>query len=231
MTTRDVGTLHRELLEMYIRYIDTPFRLRHPALAEERRRLLQAPGTIQQPPIFEFLPGYEQSAGTVRDAVAAAGLGADVADFLQAGLWSHGERPYTHQEASLRLGVDRNAKHVVVTTGTGSGKTECFLLPVLARLAEESRDWPAAPATPPARWWDNGASAYPRAAEPRPAAVRALVLYPLNALVEDQLVRLRQALDSDGARDWLRRRRRNNRFYFGGYNGRTQVPGRQNTDR
>src|SRR4029077_6020286 len=106
MTTRDVGHLHRDLLETYIRYIDTPFRLRHPALAEERRQLLRRPGTIQQAPIFEFLPGYEQTPPTRRDAVRAAGLGADVAEFLEAGLWSHGERPYTHQEAALRFGVD-----------------------------------------------------------------------------------------------------------------------------
>lgn len=139
MSTRDVGTLHRDLLDTYLRYVDTPFRLRHPALGEERRQLLRAPGAIQQPPIFEFLPGYQQFDGTLRDAVAAAGLNADVAEFLEAGLWSRGERPYTHQASSLALGTDPTAKHVVVTTGTGSGKTECFLLPLLARLAEESR--------------------------------------------------------------------------------------------
>ena len=35
-----------------------------------------------------------------------------------------------------------------------------------------------------------------RAHETRPAAIRALILYPLNALVEDQLARLRIALDT-----------------------------------
>ncbi|MDX2055670.1 MAG: DEAD/DEAH box helicase [Polyangiaceae bacterium] len=231
MTTRDVGTIHSDLLETYIRYVDTPFRLKDPALAEERRQLLRRPGAIQQPPIIEFLPGYRQIDGTLRDAVAGAGLGADVAEFLEAGLWSHGERPYTHQERALALGADPREKHVVVTTGTGSGKTECFLLPVIARLAEESRAWAPAPSELYARWWDNGATAHPRANETRPAAIRALILYPLNALVEDQLVRLRDALDSDEARSWLRTRRGRNRFYFGGYNGRTQVSGTVNADR
>lgn len=231
MTTRDVGTLHNDLLETYLRYVDTPFRLKDPALAEERRRLLRAPGAIQQPPIFEFLPGYKQIDGTIGDAVAAAGLGADVAEFLQAGLWYHGERPYTHQAAALALGANAARKHVVVTTGTGSGKTECFLLPILARLAEESRGWSPVPADLSGRWWDHGATAHPRSAEGRTAAIRALILYPLNALVEDQLVRLRDALDSDGARAWLRSRRGRNRFYFGGYNGRTQVSGTVNADR
>lgn len=231
MTTRDVGTLHGDLLETYLRYVDTPFRLKDPALAEERRQLLRRPGAIQQPPIFEFLPGYRQIDGTLGGAVTGAGLGADVAEFLEAGLWAHGERLYTHQERALALGVSPREKHVVVTTGTGSGKTECFLLPVIARLAEESRAWMAAPSDLSGRWWDAGATAHPRAHEARPAAIRALILYPLNALVEDQLVRLRDALDSDGARAWLRKRRGRNRFYYGGYNGRTQVSGTINADR
>ena len=55
----------------------------------------------------------------------------------------------------------------------------------------------------PGAWWRAGKSAYvPQRPgdEGRAAAVRALVLYPMNALVEDQLVRLRTALDSTVAR-------------------------------
>lgn len=59
----------------------------------------------------------------------------------------------------------------------------------------------------------------------RPAAVRALILYPLNALVEDQLARLRDGLDGVQARAWLHAQRSGNRFYFGRYTGRTPVSG------
>src|SRR5438874_1554230 len=67
----------------------------------------------------------------------------------------------------------------------------------------------------------------------RGAAVRALILYPLNALVEDQMIRLRQAADSvdnpdtgqPGARTWLDSQRPGLRFYFGRYTGRTPVSG------
>jgi hypothetical protein len=55
--------------------------------------------------------------------------------------------------------------------------------------------------------------------------MRAMVLYPMNALVEDQLVRLRRALDGDKAREWLDLHRRGNRFYFGRYTGQTPVAG------
>jgi ATP-dependent helicase YprA (DUF1998 family) len=62
----------------------------------------------------------------------------------------------------------------------------------------------------------------------RPSAIRALLLYPLNALVEDQLIRLREALDSTPARMWLDTHRGGNRFYFGRYTGRTPVSGDRN---
>jgi hypothetical protein len=65
-----------------------------------------------------------------------------------------------------------------------------------------------------------------RAHETRPAAIRALILYPLNALVEDQLARLRTALDSQGSRSWLESHRQGNLIYFGRYTSRTPVSGR-----
>ena len=64
-----------------------------------------------------------------------------------------------------------------------------------------------------------------RSHDSRTPAVRALVLYPLNALVEDQLARLRDGLDGVGARTWLQAHRAGNRFYFGRYTGRTPISG------
>ena len=64
-----------------------------------------------------------------------------------------------------------------------------------------------------------------RSHETRPAAVRALILYPLNALVEDQLARLREAIDTPAAKSWLDQNRNGNRIYFGRYTGKTPVSG------
>lgn len=60
--------------------------------------------------------------------------------------------------------------------------------------------------------------------------MRAMILYPLNALAEDQMIRLRKALnsrrnDGTGALDWLDSNRDGNRFYFGRYTGSTPVSG------
>src|SRR5262249_38150443 len=82
--------------------------------------------------------------------------------------------------------------------------------------------WSPSHRMPNRRWEPRHAQ---REHETRPAAVRALILYPLNALVEDQLVRLRIALDAPAIRQWLQTNRGGNRFYFGRYTGKTDVPG------
>src|SRR5262249_2442593 len=143
---------------------------------------------------------------------------------------------YRHQIDSLERAI--RGEDIVVTTGTGSGKTECFLLPLLADLARDSRDWPAdpSPADPQERqqwnaercWWNNDPQGRTRervgqwSHHPcRPYALRGLILYPLNALVEDQLRRLRRTLESPYMDGWLRQERRGNRILFGRYTGQS----------
>ena len=124
----------------------------------------------------------------------------------------------------------RDGEAVVVTTGTGSGKTECYLLPVFAHLVEESARWGAPePRSPAALWWGHrGQRRIPQRLHDagRTKALRALFLYPLNALIEDQLARIRHACDSEPARQWLDARRAGNRLWFGRYTGMTPVSGR-----
>ena len=129
--------------------------------------------------------------------------------------------------ATRKRRLARSFQHLVVTTGTGSGKTECFLIPIISRLVSESARW-AAPATSAAAgWWSDDRTPWisQRSDERRPAAMRSMILYPMNALVEDQLVRLRTALDGVGPRVWFEANRSGNRFHFGRYTGQTPVPG------
>lgn len=81
------------------------------------------------------------------------------------------ERPcYLHQiKAFERLGAGRS---IVVTTGTGSGKTECFMYPIINEILKEIKEGNTA------------------------AGVRAIFLFPLNALVYDQIDRLREYLQN-----------------------------------
>ncbi len=75
---------------------------------------------------------------------------------------------YSHQEEAIRLiGRGRSA---IITTGTGSGKTESFLYPILNNLLFDV---------------EKGN---------RDVGIRAIFLYPMNALVNDQIDRIRKIL-------------------------------------
>ena len=78
---------------------------------------------------------------------------------------------YSHQEQAIR--AIRAGKTTLVATGTGSGKTECFLFPIISRCLELR---------------DAG----------EPAGITAVIVYPMNALAEDQLQRMRELLAGTG---------------------------------
>lgn len=238
----DPIALFDDLREMYLRYLDSPFDLRYPDLVAERRNLLNLDGRIFRQPLIEPVPAYQSSNRTFQAMSQALLAGAwpqaainDLADFVSLELFPASRQPYAHQEQVFAESVV-NGNDVIVTTGTGSGKTECFLLPVIAALIRESAAW-GAPGPRDAQWdwwnhWQSANRRLPRIPQRnhenpavRPPAMRALILYPLNALVEDQLGRMRTALDSANARTWLQNRRAGNHFYFGRYTGRTPVSG------
>ena len=84
---------------------------------------------------------------------------------LVGGLWKKSFDPYKHQAESWKELA--NGKSIVVTTGTGSGKTECFMLPLVSDLKKQNQF----------------------------GKIQAIFLYPLNALMEDQKDRLQELLN------------------------------------
>ncbi|MEW8280571.1 MAG: DEAD/DEAH box helicase [Candidatus Thiodiazotropha sp.] len=222
------------LREMYLRYLDSPFDLRYDDLVAERRNLVDRDNRIYRHPILEPVPKYEKCDSNFGD-ISTNSLQhiwpsqqiSDLTDFTELGLFPLDRHPYTHQRDSFKE-VVVNRGDVVVTTGTGSGKTECFFLPIIGELIRESSGWSApGPADPYRDWWrhQRRPRVSQRGHETRPAAVRALILYPLNALVEDQLARLRDAIDTPAAKVWLDQHRGGNRIYYGRYTGKTPVSG------
>lgn len=225
-----------ELLQGSIKkYITTAFRTSSPSFETDRKRLLDTAGVLFQEPYIEPLPEYATDKTLAElDSTDLPGMSAAARSAFQAvagaGMFSGGYELYRHQQRMLQSAL--SGKHAVVVTGTGSGKTESFLLPVLATIVREAIDtarWKAI-AREPSPWtlegmprWDT--SRRSARGESRPAALRALVLYPMNALVEDQLSRLRSALDSDAVHAVLNSRLGGNRIRFGRYNGATPVSG------
>ena len=228
----DLVGAYERLNDVYRKYIESAFPLRYPNMVAERRALYAVSDTLSQPPLLEPTPVYPSSGLSLSDAAARLPEEfCDLPDIAQGLLADPTVRLWKHQWESLKT-VLEDKRDLVVTTGTGSGKTECFLLPVLAELARESKEWPVTPPPPETRkWWNEDSSTWQSqwAHTGRTAnglhAVRAMVLYPLNALVEDQLRRLRQTLDSDSVLSWLDAQRGGNRITFGRYTGATPVSG------
>ena len=202
--------IFEDIRNAYLKYISSGLPFFRKEYSQERDRLMEESGTICQPPIIELVPKYHEKA-SLREFCSNEGVSQELNDFVNCGLFTNSgsleRKLYDHQYAALKE-AHINRKNIVVTTGTGSGKTECFLLPVIADIIKESKSWN----------------------DSRSRAMRAMILYPLNALAEDQMIRLRKALNSrkdngTGALDWLDTNRNRNRFYFGRYTGATPVSG------
>ena len=221
----DLVGAYVRLAEVYRLYVESAFPFRYLALDSERRTLLSQSNILSQEPLVEPVPIYPIADCTL--AQAAQRLGSEYSDLasLGAGLLPPTVQLYEHQWAALKA-VIVEKKDLIVTTGTGSGKTECFLLPLIAELARESLNWEPCDNVTDRFWWRrDGKRVAQWGHSKRTHAVRALVLYPLNALVEDQLRRLRMTLDSPDAHTWLDAERKGNRVLFGRYTGQTPVPG------
>ncbi len=249
---RDPGYAYSSIGEEFLRYVRTAFGTRFPGLEIERQRLLEKEGVFTRQPWVEPLPRFQTSGRHLSDLTPEdLSLGpescAEFASLAGAGLFNREYELHQHQFDMLARAL--RGENCVVTAGTGSGKTEAFLLPLVAYLVDSSRNWePPGPSLPHHDdWWSNDAwieqcdpappegkkrrpmSESPRvpqrSGEKRLPAIRSLILYPMNALVEDQLSRLRRALDSPESRAWFEANRPGHRFYVGRYNGETPVSG------
>ena len=154
-------------------YIEATYHISAKSLIERRKLLLGVPGVIHQIPYLESTPRYEtgkrfsELSGLDPAALQAFNVVSQARGDLPRLIY---DPPYMHQSESVKGSlIDR--RNLVIMTGTGSGKTESFLLPILGKLARE-------------------ASVRPDTFTSQPG-MRALVLYPMNALVNDQLGRLR----------------------------------------
>jgi ATP-dependent helicase YprA (DUF1998 family)/rRNA maturation protein Nop10 len=186
-------------------YLETQYFGKIPFLADAVSDKLREEGNIRQKPYLEASPVYKKWT----KGFGSIGLPKWESDFFtqlsekNLGVY---KTPYEHQIKALRAA--EAGKDVFVYTGTGSGKTECFFWPIIAKLVKEAHETPET-------WKMRGA--------------RVIIMYPMNALVSDQISRLRRILgDPEGnfvrifrsASSQSSRRPR-----FGMYTGRTPYPG------
>lgn len=216
-------SVYDDLRSAYLRYFDTAFRLRDRRLMAERRAMLEQSGYLFTDPLLEPVLPYDATV-SLAGVCAEVGVSPETAETVGRALFGSFAGPgdpvliRDHQAEAVRRSFrpgTAEGRNVVVTSGTGSGKTESFLLPVLLRLVEESSAWAPQPEVVPWWSWTDGSWRPSRERETRPAAIRTLIMYPTNALVEDQVTRLRRALRRIGATG------HHSRLWFGRYTGST----------
>lgn len=240
--------------EDYARYFKRAYNIDNKKLDDERMDTLLKDENLSKKPYIEILPEYSPIEGiaTMEKLIdrfskpfgnreySKLYFEEFIAKGLMRGLMKE-FTPYGHQIGMLEkafAGLDENGqplkyKNTIITSGTGSGKTESFLLPLLADIFKEAigQNWNTA--NNHTNWHEGileGSSTTKkynpnqRTGDPRPAGLRALILYPMNALVEDQMARLREALDSNDVRNFMDEKLGGNRIYFGSYNGSTIAP-------
>lgn len=150
----------------YRRYLKTLLAPRDPGLARAFDSAIDGSNLIVKGPLLEVTPPYAPGA-SLADLIDDGTLHRDFS-LLDSEALPMTRPLYQHQETAIRKVV--GGRNLVVSTGTGSGKTESFLVPILNSLIDERANGTLGP------------------------GVRALLLYPMNALANDQLKRLRALL-------------------------------------
>jgi len=159
-----------KVVRSFLRYQLTAYPFADEGLHGQMRRLLSLDETRQSPllkgPYISVSRPFRQGASVeelVRDGVFHPHMRQRIPPEIN--------HVYGHQEEAIR--AIRSGRTTLVSTGTGSGKTECFLYPIVSKCLELR---------------DEGA----------PGGISAVIVYPMNALAEDQLVRLRSLLAGTG---------------------------------
>lgn len=168
--------------------------INHPALIDEIRRQFGSvkveDGALVREPVIEgaapFVTDGRTFADCSGDLLHPEVIRAISSDCAGEYRFPPDAQPYRHQVEAWRHLTDEKRNSVLVTSGTGSGKTECFMMPLLHDLAAEAD------------------------AKGRLSGVRAIALYPLNALIASQEERLRAWTQPFGGK-----------VRFGLYNGQT----------
>ncbi|UYY94838.1 DEAD/DEAH box helicase [Bacillus cereus] len=202
MTDYTIKSISKRLHQKLQEYIEAQYPISETSLLLERRRLLESQGVISKEPYIEATPVYEP--GEIYTDIKMPKHCQEMMMSLSKMIPDVGvfPRPYVHQKEALESFLEEQ-KDLVIATGTGSGKTESFLHPILNSLLDEG---------------------YKRPEQYKRNAVRALILYPMNALVSDQITRLRKLFGDKRVSNYFEEKCGRHPL-FGMYTSRTPYPG------
>ena len=197
--------VHKQLRLELEDYIKSQYFGKSPLLLSAISDQLDKEGVLYRKPYIESSPAYKSKNNGIQTSDIPVWLKEYFTKLSAAGVGVY-QAPFIHQINALEEAIRGN--DLFVATGTGSGKTECFMWPLMAKLAIEAK-------TSCDTWRMRG--------------VRTIIMYPMNALVSDQVSRLRRLIgDPENKfihifRDTCGQNVR--RPQFGMYTGRTPYPG------
>lgn len=155
----------KNIVQFYKDYLITTFQTNNKEYNRQLKEAVNENGVISVGPYISLSDMFEKGK-TLRQLANSGELSPLICDYKNL---EPDRNLYLHQESSILQ--FNNGKNLIVTTGTGSGKTECFMIPLLNSLLREK---------------ENGTLN---------SGVRALLVYPMNALVNDQIRRLRELFE------------------------------------
>lgn len=198
-------SVHRTLRDELIRYLKSQYLGKSEVLLKSCAEQMDTPGVLWTQPYIESSPAYEPRPHGISTANIPEKLKSFFEELIELNLGVFSV-PFSHQVEALENACA--GRDLLVSTGTGSGKTECFMWPLIGRLAAEASS---------SHEWQNE------------RAVRVILMYPMNALVADQVGRLRRLL-GDQEKKFTSAFRHvagpmSRRPQFGMYTGRTPYAG------
>lgn len=199
------SSIHKQLRTNLEDYIKSQYFGKTPLLLSALEEHIDDEGLLYKKPFIESSPAYVSVENGIEKSSIPPWMKEYFTQLSEADIGVF-KSPFVHQLSALEAAIE--GKNLFVSTGTGSGKTECFMWPLLAKLAIEARESKSS-------WGRRG--------------VRTIIMYPMNALISDQISRLRRMIgDQDGNFINIFRKtcgKEVRRPQFGMYTGRTPYPG------
>ena len=127
LAMNDPFRIFDNLREAYLRYLDSPFRLRYRALMEERRQLLDQDRQLYRRPLFEPVVPYEVSTSAIHAAARQVGASTDVADYVaSSGLFPAKRTLFQHQLDAWAASKTEIRSSSRPEPGRGKPSATCF---------------------------------------------------------------------------------------------------------
>jgi len=182
----NVFELKDHIIDDYHRYVESFLNIRDERIAQFVNDQLSQ-GVLWPDPLVQLNPSYEM--GQSIDALVDEGI---LHPLCQQIFQNKGTpfKLYHHQEQAIRIAAQKQP--YVLTTGTGSGKSLTYLIPIIDHILKN---------------------------DPGPEQVRALLIYPMNALINSQEKAIRELLGNLGEG--------NSRIRFGRYTGQEDATTRK----